>query len=174
MVTERLILRRFFPEDWRDMYEYLSDSEVVRYEPYEVFSEKDCKKEARVRSRSGDFWAVCLKSDDKLIGNMYMAKGDFDTWELGYVFNRAYHGHGYATEAARALISYVFAAKQAHRVIAHCTPLNERSWRLMERLGMRRESHNLKNVWFKRDGDGNPIWLDSYEYAILSHEWPTP
>jgi RimJ/RimL family protein N-acetyltransferase len=41
----------------------------------------------------------------------------------------------------------------------------------MERLNMRREGHLLKNIFFKRDEEGNPIWNDTYEYAILAEEW---
>ena len=52
-----------------------------------------------------------------------------------------------------------------------CNPENTPSWRLMERLGMRREGHLRKNIWFFRDENGRPIWQDTYEYAILREEW---
>lgn len=171
METERLIIRRFSSEDWRDLYEYLSQEDVVKFEPYEVFTEEASKQEAVRRSKSEDFWAVCLKDTGKLIGNIYLAKQDFGTWELGYVFNANYHGNGYATEAAKALVDDIFKSKNARRLIAMCSPLNSPSWKLLERLGMRREGHLLKNIYFKKDADGNPIWLDTYEYAILAPEW---
>jgi hypothetical protein len=72
--TERLYLRRFLHFDWKDLYEYLSDEAVVRYEPYEVFTPEECKYEAASRSKKDDFWAVCLKDNDKLIGNIYFEK----------------------------------------------------------------------------------------------------
>ena len=56
-------------------------------------------------------------------------------------------------------------------VTAMCNPLNTASWKLMERLGMRREGHLIQNIWFKRDERGEPIWSDTYEYAILADEW---
>lgn len=171
METERLILRKFMPDDWQDLFEYLSQEEVVRFEPYGVFTMEQAKQEAVSRSNNSDFWAVCLKDTAKVIGNIYLSKQDFEAWELGYVFGSGYQGKGYATEAAKALVNDVFANWGAHRIIAFCDPLNTASWKLLERLKMRREGHLLKNVWFFKDELGNPIWKDSYEYAILKEEW---
>ena len=171
METARLVIRKFLPDDWRDMFEYLSQESVVKYEPYDVFSKEDCKQEAARRAEDDSFWAVCLKDSGKLIGNIYFAERDFDTWELGYVFNEDYQGMGYATEAVLALVDDAFSSGRARRVSAMCNPLNEPSWKLLERLGMRREGHLRKNVFFKRDKNGEPIWQDTYEYAILADEW---
>ena len=108
MKTERLLLRKFTPDDWPDLLEYLSQEEVVKYEPYEIFTVESSKQEAIRRSENDSFWAVCLNDCGKLIGNIYLSKQDFDTWELGYVFNANFHGKGYATEAANALINEFF------------------------------------------------------------------
>lgn len=169
--TERLVIRRFKEEDWKDLYEYLSDEEVVRYEPYQVFSIEASQNEAKSRAESPAFLAVCLKENNKLIGNIYFAKQEFKTWEIGYVFNRRYQGQGYATEAAKAVIAYGFNTRGARRIVAMCNPLNTASWRLLERLGMRREGHLKQNIYFKKDEKGNPIWSDTYEYAILKEEY---
>ncbi len=171
METERLFIRKFAPDDWQDLYEYLSQEEVVKYEPYEVFTEDGSKKEVVSRSKNEAFGAVCLKDSGKLIGNVYLSKQDFDTWELGYVFNKNYQGYGYATEAAKALLNDIFNNQNAYRVVAMCNPLNEPSWKLLERLGLRREGHLIKNIFFKKDKNGEPIWSDTYEYAILKDEW---
>lgn len=64
-----------------------------------MFTENDSKQEAISRSNNNDFWAACLKNLGKLIGNIYLSKQNFDTWELGYVFNMNYQGCGYAAEA---------------------------------------------------------------------------
>ena len=171
METERLLIRRFHPDDWKDLHEYLSQEATVLYEPYNIFAEGQSKQEALKRSGSDAFWAVCLKSSRKLIGNIYLAEQDFETWELGYVFNADFLGHGYATEAVRALLDYAFENKDVHRIVAMCNPLNERSWRLLERLGMRREGFLLQNIYFKKDEQSVPLWQDTYEYAILRTEW---
>lgn len=171
METERLSIRKFCVNDWKDLHEYLSQEEVVKFEPYDVFSEEASKEETLHRSKNDDFWAVCLKENGKLIGNIYLSKQDFDTWELGYVFNHNYQGNGYATEAAVALVDIAFKEKNARRVIAMCNPLNNASWKLLERMGLRREGHLIQNIFFKRDEFGCPIWLDTYEYGILHSEW---
>jgi [ribosomal protein S5]-alanine N-acetyltransferase len=171
METERLVIRKFYPDDWRDLHEYLSQEKVVEYEPYEVFTEDASKKEAIYRAGDDAFWAVCLKESDKLIGNVYLALQDFDTWELGYVFNSRYQGMGYATEASKALVDDVFTRKNARRVVAMCNPLNKSSWKLLERLGMRREGHLIQNIYFKKDENNHPIWADTFEYGILRNEW---
>lgn len=171
METERLIIRRFQADDWQDLYEYLSQEEVVKFEPYETFSKEASKQEAINRSNNNAFWGVCLKSSGKLIGNIYLARQEFDTWELGYVFNKNFQGNGYATEAALALVDNAFKEQNARRVIAMCNPLNKPSWKLLERIGLRKEGHLLQNIYFKKDELNRPIWADTYEYGILVSEW---
>jgi len=83
IVTDRLIIRRFELNDWADLYEYLSDEEVVKFEPYGVFSEDQVKEETLKRVNHESFYAVCLKENKKLIGNLYLGEGDFDTFEMG-------------------------------------------------------------------------------------------
>jgi len=87
--------------------------------------------------------------------------------ELGWTIDPAYAGRGYATEAARALVDVSFGALGLRRVYALCFADNEPSWRLMERLGMRREQYLVKES-LHRSGD----WLDAVGYALLAEEWP--
>lgn len=106
--TGRLILRRFESNDWKDLFEYLSQESVVKYEPYGTFSEDACKAESVNRSTNAAFWSVCLKEDNKLIGNIYFKQREpqqWKTWEIGYVFNPRYGGSGYATEASKRICS---------------------------------------------------------------------
>lgn len=180
--TDRLVLRRFNKDDWRDLYEYLSDAAVVRHEPYGVFTEEECKQAASSRANQEFFWAVCLKETGKecgkdagkLIGNLYFQQQnppEFMCWSLGYVFNPRYHGKGYATESCRAIMEYGFQEMHVRRIAAMCNPENTPSWRLLERLGMRREGHLIKHKFFKRDAQDNPLWTDTFLYAILAEEW---
>ena len=169
--TSRLLIRHFRPDDWQDLYEYLSQAEVVEYEPYEPFTVKFAKLEAINRSKNHDFFAVCLKDSLKLIGNIYLTEREYNSWELGYVFKSKYWRSGYAEEAARALVSQVFRDKSAHRVCAMCNPQNTPSWKLLERLGFRREGHLRQNVFFRKDEFGCPVWQDTYEYGVLASEW---
>lgn len=174
--TDRLILRKFTCDDWMDLYEYLSNETVVKYEPYDVFTEEASRQEAIRRSQDNAFWAVCLKENNKLIGNLYFQQQepkDFLTWEIGYVFNPAYYSNGYATEACKRIIKLAFEQLGAHRIIGKCNPENAASWRLLERLSMRREGHYRKPAFFKRTAAGNPIWHDAYQYSILDEDFFT-
>lgn len=89
--------------------------------------------------------------------------------ELGWALDPAFMGHGYATEAIRAVIDVCFGPWGLRRVHAGCFAENEPSWRLMERLGMRREEFSRKTA-LHRSGK----WLDGMNYALLAEEWPTP
>lgn len=169
--SKRLYLRRFQPSDYQDLHEYLSDPEVVRYEPYEAFNLKQSKFEALNRSSRPCYWAVCLNQTNKVIGNLYFNKTTFETYELGFVFNRAYQKQGYAFESCKALLQYAFQIMNVRRVIALCAMDNINSWTLMERLQMRRESSYVQNVAFKKDSQGNPIYINTYQYAILKTEY---
>ena len=174
METERLIIRKFKKDDWKDLYEYLSQESVVKYEPYDVYNEDASKQEAIYRSQNDAFWGVCLKQNNKLIGNVYFQQQGpekFSTWEIGYVFNPAYYGKGYATEACKRVLKYGFEQLGTHRVIGKCNPENTPSWRLMERLFMKREGHFRKPAYFKKTIDGKAIWHDAYQYSILEEDW---
>jgi len=86
--------------------------------------------------------------------------------ELGWVIDPAHAGQGFATEAARALLRICFEDLGLRRVIAQCFADNVASWRLMEKLGMRRETHSVRESLHRR-GE----WLDGFAYAILAEEW---
>lgn len=168
--TKRLNLRPFQPTDAEDLYEYLSDPEVVKYEPYKPQTKEACIKEAVNRSNSDCFVAVVLREEGKVIGNLYFKQVEpskVNTYEVGYVFNGSYQGSGYATEGLEALVQDLFQEKKAHRIIAMCNTENIGSWKLLERLGFRREATRVANMYFEWDQYGNPLWFDSYQYALL-------
>lgn len=165
--TERLILRRFCKSDLQDLYEYLSDEEVVRFEPYKPMDLQEVENTLSWRISTEEMLAVELKASGKLIGNVYLGQRDFEARELGFVFNRQYWGQGYARESCEALIQQAFATG-VHRIYAECDPENIHSWRLLEKLGFRREAHLRENVFFWKDEQGNPIWKDTLVYAILN------
>ena len=143
--TERLILRRYRQEDLQDLYEYLSDQEVVKYEPYKPLTFDETKENLQWRIGTNEMIAVALKHSHKMIGNVYLGKREFEALEIGFVFNRHYWGHGYAAESYGALIRQAF-ANGVHRIYAECDPCNMRSWKLLETLGFRKEACFRKNV----------------------------
>ena len=167
--TDRLILRRYKKEDIGDLFEYLSDEEVVKYEPYKPLTLEEARENLEWRMGTEEMIAVELKNTHKMIGNVYMGRRDFEAVEIGFVFNRGYWGCGYAAESCKALIRLAF-AKGVHRIYAECDPDNRKSWRLLEALAFEREAHLRKNVYFWKDDAGNAIWKDTYVYAKLNDD----
>lgn len=165
--TERLILRRFCKEDFQDLFQYVSDAEVVRFEPYKPMNASEAEDSLNWRISTDEMIGVELKSNRKLIGNLYLGKRDFNALEIGYVFNRQYWGQGYAFEGCTALIRKAF-SEGVHRIYAECDPCNIASWRLLERLGFAREAYYRQNISFWKDEQGNPIWKDTFVYALLN------
>ncbi len=175
--TDRVLLRRFTPDDGEGLHASLSRPEAVRFEPYGVQTRAQCDELAATRAHDPSFWAVCRGSDGALVGTLYLHHGDPHEWRgytLGYVFHPDHWHQGYATEACRALLDVCFGLWGAHRVSAHCDPRNDASWRLLERLGLRREGHVRQAASFSTDDAGRPVWHDAYLYAVLDSEWDRP
>jgi RimJ/RimL family protein N-acetyltransferase len=173
LTTERLKIRRFTENDYIDLYEYLSDKRTYKYEPGKPITIKHSKKLCIERSKNQIFLAVELKAENKVVGHIYFNKIDpknLLTYEVGYIFNKKYQGKGFATEAIQKYILYQFSRKNIHKIIAHCSPKNVKSWKLLERLKFKREGNLRKNIFFNKDKNNKPIWLDTYEYGLLKED----
>lgn len=141
--TKRLQIRKFIPDDWQAVHHYTSNPAVMEYIPEGVFTEGDAK--AFIEENSGEHpekYAVVLREENQLIGHMVFHRYfGTHTYEIGWVFNPAYHNKGYASEAAQAVLNYGFEILKLHRIIATCQPENPPSYRMMEKIGMRREGY---------------------------------
>lgn len=109
-----------------------------------------------VMVRIGDGWAQAEVAD--------AARGT--EAELGWTLDPAFQGRGYATEAIRAVIGACFGPLGLRRIHAGCFAANEPSWRVMERLGMRREEFS-RGTGLHRSG----VWMDGMNYGLLAEEW---
>jgi RimJ/RimL family protein N-acetyltransferase len=172
--TERLSIRPAVAADTTAMYAYRSLPAVAQW--LTTFPADRAVWEPHFAERLGSQRVVEL--DGVLIGDLQLDVGD--PWsqlevreqavgtmaEIGYVFDPAYVGRGYATEAVQALLGIAFDGVGVRRVIAQCFADNEASWRLMERVGMRREQHTKQDS-LHRSGE----WLDGMMYALLADEW---
>ena len=168
--TDRLLIRKFKVSDYNDLYEYLSDPVTYVFEPGSPVTLGEAKVLARQRSKGNDFSAVVLKQNNKMIGHLYLEHLEPKerlTWELGYIFNPAYQRKGYASKASAALTDYAFKNFVVHRIMARCNPDNIASWKLLERIGFKREGYFKKWGFIHRDDNGNPIWTDAYEYSRI-------
>lgn len=165
--TERLLIRKFELKDLQAVYEYTSDANVMKYIPEGVFTEEAVQDFIRQNmGNEAEKFAVVLKGENILIGHIFFGKyfGNH-TYEIGWVFNPKYYNKGYASEAAKAILQFGFENMNLHRVIATCQPQNPPSYRVMEKIGMRREGY------FKKCIPNGDEWWDEYYYAILEEEW---
>lgn len=167
--TERLLLRPFRETDYDDLYEFLSQLRDDEFEGYPGITYENGREHLAYRVGSEEFHAMELTDSGKVIGNIYCGKREFDAREVGYIVNSAYRQNGYAAEALTAVIEAAFEAG-AHRVYAECDPRNVPSWKLLEKVGLRREAHFRQNIWFRRDEKGMPVWKDTCVYALLKSE----
>ncbi|MFD9389581.1 GNAT family N-acetyltransferase [Streptomyces sp. NPDC060000] len=175
IATERLVLRLFAPGDVDDRYAYQSLAAVARHLYRPPLTREACA-ESIAAQVGGTSWkadgdvlllAVCRADEPGVVGEVVLTLSSAHARqaEIGWILNPQYAGHGYATEAARALVSLAFDQLGVHRVFARLDVLNTASVRVCERLGMRREAHLVDN-----DLDGDR-WGSEYIYAMLAHEW---
>lgn len=172
--TDRLLLRPFVTDDWRGLQAYVTDEEVMRYDRPWPKSDEDLREAATYLAEHGGYWAVCLKSTGHLIGHVTCIQSEpypFLNWDLGFGLNPEFQHRGYAFEASERVLRFAFEECGARRVFASCDPDNAPAYRLLERLGMRREAHHLQPGFLRRTIEGNPIWTDAYEYALLVEDW---
>jgi ribosomal-protein-alanine N-acetyltransferase len=143
--TERLILRMFATEDALTLHRIWNDEEVMKYiEGWRPSLEDARGAMTRVvqhwRDKGFGQWAVVHRGDGKLVG--YAGFKHLDQTpevELLYGIDKPYWNCGYTTEASRACLRYVFENAGLDRIVAVADPKNIGSWRVMEKLGMRRE-----------------------------------
>ncbi|WP_159639092.1 GNAT family N-acetyltransferase [Erysipelothrix anatis] len=163
--TKRLIIRNYGAVDAMDAAEFLMDAETMYYIPESFKSLSELEQFILDPEHFNTYLPVVLKSSGKVIGHIsFMDVFQGHTYEIGWVFNKKYQGQGYAFEAAQAIMTDGFSNRDLHRIIATCQPQNSSSWKLMERLNMRREAHHIACIPFQ------DTWWDEYYYAILKDE----
>ena len=173
--TDRLVLRPFTRGDVDAVYAYRRREDVARYLFDVPLSREECALAVQQRisqvalESEGDkiILGVELARSGTLIGEVSLIWRSVDArqGEVGWIFDPQYQGQGYATEAANAILDLAFGPGDIHRVAARCDVRNEASWRLMERLGMRREAHFREHAIFKSQ------WDEEFIYALLWQEW---
>lgn len=169
--TERLRLRNFRPGDAEALFAYLQSPVSGCFLSLTLADMDAARAEAAQRSQDDAQIAVSLKETDLLIGDLFAHREEEDTVSVGWNFNPAVSGQGYALEAARALFAHLFKDAEARRLYAYVEDHNLPSQRLCERLGMRREGLFLEYISFKADSSGEPIYENTLQYALLRREW---
>ena len=191
--TERLVLRPFRESDAADVLEYLRHPTPHCFADMKLDNLDEVRAEMAKRGADPEYcFAITLKGSGKVIGEIDAAPSPYeppmlssseaavakgkesplpDTFSPCWILNAAYQGRNYAYEAAHAFFDYLFNRKGVRRIFAYTEDYNVRSRHLCEKLGMRREGLFLEFVSFVRDADGNPVYENTMQYAILKREW---
>ncbi len=173
--TDRLQLRPVVAADVPAIFEYRSRREVSQWTggenreivPFTTWFLERTDLDNLVVERDGTVIGDLMLSVENAWAQREVADDAANTQAtLGWTFDPAHQGQGLATEAVSALIDLCFGPLGLRRVRAECFSDNEPSWRLMERLGMRREAHFVKDSLHRDLG-----WLDEYVYGLLASEW---
>ena len=174
LTTERLILREFKENDWPDVLAYQTDPLYLRYYEWTERTPEAVQEfvntflaQQQAHPRTKFQLAVVLKSSHQLIGNcgVRMASADAHQADIGFELSSQHWGHGYGTEAARAMVHFGFMERHLHRIWSRCIADNVGSVRVLEKLGMQLEGRLRENEYFKGR------WWDTLLFAILDFEW---
>lgn len=173
--TERLLLRPLTADDADALLAYRSRPDVCRYVPFEpmtheVINERMSSQWARTElTDEGQALTlgVVIAETDELIGDvvLFWHSRLHSGGELGYVINPDFAGHGFATEAALAVLRLGFEDLGLHRIVARIEERNDASARLARRLGMRQEARLVQNEFFKGE------WSTELVFAMLADDW---
>jgi ribosomal-protein-alanine N-acetyltransferase len=173
--TERLLLRKYEDRDLADIVAYsrAADFWLARnldWEPTEEGVRAYFGSRRDLVPESYPEWldlVVELKAENKVVGNVGIGVADRERGQasVGWLLSCQYRGQGIATEAVKALVTFGFESMGLHRIYARTGSRNIRSWRLMERIGLRREAQLRQS--HKVQGQ----WDDEFIYAILADEW---
>ncbi|MEM9519215.1 MAG: GNAT family N-acetyltransferase [Actinomycetota bacterium] len=161
LVTERLLIRPFRAGDADALYERRNDPEVAELQSWETpYPRASAERvvaelEAMDSPPIDEWWMLTIerRSDGATLGDLALHLSNAGrTAEIGYTLARSEWGHGYATEAAHALVDHLFSRPEITRVCGMLHPDNHRSARVLEHLGMRYEGLTRLSFWV---GDEN-------------------
>jgi RimJ/RimL family protein N-acetyltransferase len=165
--TPRLRLRRLVADDLGALHAIHSREDVTRWLYWEPRSQDEVgtSLDAHIARSLDEGVVLAIDLEGELIGTANVAVGEHRQGEIGFMLHPDHQGHGYATEAAEAIVELAFDAYGLHRVYGCVEPRNTASARVLERLGMRKEAHLTENEWGKGE------WRSEAIYAILAREW---
>lgn len=168
LTTERLVLREYAATDFDAVHAFASDPRTLVFVEWGPNTEQDTREfldfaesTAAKVPRAGHTLAITLP-EGEVIGSVGLTVRHGNEAELGYTLHPDHWGHGYATEAARALLDFGFAQLPVDRITATCRPENVASAGVLLKLGMEQVGH-LRNDRLIRG-----TWMDSLVFAATS------
>ncbi len=169
---QQVVLRDFAPGDLADSLHVVGDDAVTRWLSFDSRSEDQARvmldgvlARARQQPRTEYYLAVTVPPGRTVIGFARLGLAGIRAAKLGFAIRRSQWGHGYAGDAARALVTFGFGQLDLHRISAAAGPGNAASIAVIERLGMAYEGRIRDHVYT------NGAWRDSLLYSLLASEW---
>lgn len=172
--TERCVLRRIAPEDYREMYEsWAKYEEVCRYFPFHPVTDVELYRE-KVRGWAGNYesdiyfhWVIEWKENRELIGTINLGNVEESCLmsDTCYMLSPRYWGKGIMTEVLRAVLEYAFCEIGLNRVQAEVFEGNAASGRVLKKCGMQQEG--VARQKYYKDGR----FIDAQLYAVLREEF---
>ena len=171
--TNRLIIRPVKPQDKNGIFAYRSDKAANRYQGWIPDSigevEAFIDQVAKQVNQPGTWFqfVVVEKSSSIVVGDIgvHFIDNDGTQVEIGCTLHRDFQHRGYAAEAMKRVIAYLFTELEKHRIIASIDPENKNAIRLVEGLGFRQEAHFVESLRI------NGKWVDDLVYAMLEKDW---
>jgi RimJ/RimL family protein N-acetyltransferase len=173
--TDRLELRPVRHEDIDRILQYRNLPEVTRWLLRTEVDPSSFRAAWRRAAEDPDDHSVAVVLDGVVIGTVSLNVVDGagqpgmprrTVADIGYIFDPAYSGHGYATEAVAAMVELAFDRLGIRRITAGCFADNLASVRVLEKVGMRREQHGIGDSWHAELG-----WVDGFTYGLLADRW---
>ena len=169
--TKRFVIRAFEQKDLKVFSQYRSQTKVARYQSWSDYTYQDAlaffeSMDYSTFGSQGNWYQLAIASSDfdELLGDIAVHFIDQEQIEIGFTISPEHQCKGVATQAVSCFLNYVFDELKKHRVTAITDTKNTASYKLLEKLGFRREGHFIQNVLFKG------AWGDEYLYALLRSE----
>lgn len=169
--TDRLTLRPFREDDAAGLFAYLHRPGASCFQSMKLDDLAAARAEAIKRATSDDILAIEHRETGRLVGEVFGHFEPPDTFAIAWQLNAEFMGKGFALEATRAAIDHLFTMRGIRRVYAYVETDNHPSQRLCSRLGMRQEGLFREFVSFDTDEFGEPVYVDTLQFAILKKEW---
>jgi RimJ/RimL family protein N-acetyltransferase len=165
IITQRLSLRPFTPEDAKDVQKLAGNKNVSEQTLNIPYPYRDGMAEAWISNQTHNWkngteviYAITDKNSKQLLGTVSLVKTDHSKAELGYWVGEPYWGRGYCTEAVKALFEFAFTNLDIGKIVAEHVRSNHTSGRVMEKTGMRRVG-----CTHRPDRNGKRSQMETYE-----------
>lgn len=172
--TERICIRNLKDSDLNDFFSYRSNPEITKYQGFDTMTVEqakdfiDSQKEKKF-GKAGEWvqYAIEHVKAQQLIGDCAIKLDDYDVRiaQIGITISDQHHKKGFAKETLKAILDFLFAIDDFHRVVEIVDTENIASIKLLESVGFKKEGHFVENIFFKGK------WGSEFQYAMLKSEY---